>query len=77
MTSSESDESFRAGFGIGTVLGIVGTTILLGVTLGIAGSNSISSFKEEAIKRNVAAYNSKTGEWQWTVEPTNEQVSRP
>lgn len=57
------DNGYGIIFGIGFVCGI----LLSSVVISIIGpeSKKASELKQEAIERNYAEFNSKTGDWQW------------
>ena len=48
------------------VLFLAAMSFIIG--MGIAGGISTSNWQRECVERDVAKYNSKSGEWEWTVE---------
>lgn len=66
MTSS-NDEFDVTSVVVGMIIGVVLNSIVLAFVLTMF--DDTASLKQQAIERNVAAYNSKTGDWEWTVKP--------
>jgi hypothetical protein len=54
------DNGYGIIFGLGLLIGFIVTAFLFG-TIG----PDVKKFKQEAIERNFAEFNCKTGEWQW------------